>query len=131
MARYRTADLADFILQRTFQTLPLARGAFDLKVADHSDVEECSPLFLLKPRRELKRTIRNGQRWARHRFLLGNAVPFIEAVIPCTTRPVAPPQARASPSILSPAAEAPRQPATTHQEAVARQKHPGEPEEKP
>ena len=105
--------------------IDLARGALHLKVADHSDVEECSPLFLLKPRRELKRTIRNGQRWARHRFLLGNAVPFIEAVIPCTTRPVAPPQARASPIILSPAAEAPRRPATSTRGRWSARSNPG------
>jgi hypothetical protein len=38
--------------------IDLARGAFHFKVADHWDVEEYSALFLLKPRRELKRTIR-------------------------------------------------------------------------
>jgi hypothetical protein len=43
---------------------------------------------------------------------------------------VAPPEARASPIIFSPAPEAPRRPATTQQEAVAGQKQPGdEPEE--
>jgi hypothetical protein len=51
-------------------------------------------------------------------------VPFIEAAIPCTTRPVAPPKARASPSILpSPgSAQAGRH---EHQGAPAAQREPG------
>jgi hypothetical protein len=52
-AAFRVADTT-----RAEGTLPTTPYGANFRIPDHSDVEENSPLFLLKPRRELKPTTR-------------------------------------------------------------------------